>query len=369
MQNKAWIEETWQKFDDKMRVVLPRCKGKIPYTTDENGVYDNKTESRINWWTNGFFGGLLWIMYKETGYEPYKEMAEENELMMDKALKNYCALDHDVGFLWHILSGANYRITGNEKSRTRNLFAASVLFSRFNPDGNYIRAWNHVEEPWTIIDTMMNLPLLYWASKEVGDDRFEKVAIRHAIMAMRDHIRPDGSVNHIVEHDKTNGDAIKTLGGQGYGDGSSWSRGVAWALYGFVLSYIYTKKEEFLEVAKKTAHYFVFSVINDGFVPRCDFRAPVEPVYYDTTAGAIAACGLIEISKCVDEFEKEAYFTAAIKILKGLEKFCDFNPEKDSVLQEGRARYHDSEQKHIVYGDYFFAEALYKLKGGDMLFW
>lgn len=368
-QNKAWIDEFWGKFDSKMRATLPRCEGKIPYST-ENGVYDDySSDDRITWWTNGFFGGLLWLMYKATGYEPYKEMAEDNVLMMDRALKKFDELHHDVGFMWHILSGADYRITGNEASRTRSLYAAATLFARYNPGAGYIKAWNLGEEGWTIIDTMMNIPLLYWAAKELNDDRYAKVAIKHSEMAMRDHVRPDGSVAHIVNHDTTTGEALNTDGGQGYAEGSSWSRGASWALYGFALSYAHSKREEFLETAKKVAHYFVFSIIDDDFVPRCDFRSPAEPLYYDTTAGAVAACGLIEIAKHVSEFEKEAYLSAAIKILKGLEKFCDFDHSRDSILQEGRERYHDCFQRHIIYGDFYLAEALYKLRGEDMLFW
>lgn len=368
-QNKKWLDEMWEKFDSKMRAVLPRCEGKIPYSTDENGVYDDYSKKSITWWTNGFFGGLLWLMYKGTGYEPYKKMAEDNEKMMDGALAQFEKLHHDVGFMWHILSGANYRITGNESSRVRNLYAASLLFARYNPGAGYIKAWNHGEEGWTIIDTMMNIPLLFWASKELGSDRYAKIAVKHAEMAMRDHIRPDGSVAHIVNHDTTTGEALNTDGGQGYGVGSSWSRGVSWALYGFALAYAHTQREDFLDAAKKVAHYFVFSITDDDYVPRCDFRSPQEPVYYDTTAGAVAACGLIEIANHVPEFEKEAYLSSAIKILKGLEKFCDFDHSKDSILQEGRERYHDAFQRHIIYGDYYLAEALYKLRDGEMLFW
>ena len=219
---------------------------------------------------------------------------------------------------------------------------------------------------------MMNIPLLYWATKETGDPRYRFMAEAHADMAMRDHVRPDGSVNHIVVHDHFTGEVLETLAGQGYEVGSSWSRGVSWALYGFVLSYIHTGKKEYLDTAKRVANYFI-SCVCDDYLPRCDFRSPDEPVLYDSTAGAIAACGLIEIAKNVGEYESNVYMNAAVNMLKAMgEQFGDFNPETDPVLLMGTEAYHAADKgKHIpiIYGDYYFAEALYKLRGGDILFW
>ena len=137
-------------------------------------------------------------MYKKTGNEEYRKTAERSEELLDDALWQYKRIHHDVGFTWHLVSGANYRITGNEASCTRNLFAAASLFSRYNIDGGFIRAWNAKHAVgYSIIDCLMNLSLLYWASEEIGDDRYKKIAMRHMDMALRDHIRPDGSINHI----------------------------------------------------------------------------------------------------------------------------------------------------------------------------
>ena len=197
-------------------------------------------------------------------------------------------------------------------------------------------------------------------------------------MAMRDHVRPDGSVNHIVVHDPDQPDTVLgTMGGQGYGVGSTWSRGAAWALYGFILSYIHTKEERYLDTAKKVAHYFITNVMNTEWLPLCDFRSPVEPKLYDSTAGAIAACGLIEIAKNVPEFEKDIYLNAAIKMLKAMEKaWCNWSEDEDAVLMMGTERWlpdaNDGERgQHIpiIYGDFFFAEAILKLTGSDFLPW
>ena len=369
-QNREWIEETFNKLDKKLSVTAVKSRDKIPYTT-KDGVHDDRSKNPDGW-TNGFWGGLMWLMYAGTGKECYKETAQNAEKIMDGAFRYMDSLHHDVGFMWHIMSGAAYKLTGDKASRNRDLLAAMTLMSRYNVEGDYIRSWNGKENGgWTIIDCMMNIPQLYWATDEIGDTRFKKIAMRYADMAMRDHVRADGSVNHIVVHDPDVPDTVlETKGGQGYGVGSCWSRGAAWALYGFILSYIHTKEERYLDTAKKVAHYFVTNVMNTGWLPLIDFRAPDEPVYYDSTAGAIAACGLIEIAKNCPEFEKNIYLSAAIKMLKAMEKeWCDWSETEDSILQMGSERYGGGMHMPIIYGDYFFTEAVLKLKGCDFLPW
>ncbi len=387
-QNKAWIDSAWEKLDKKMQKVAVRSKNKIPYSAT-NGVHDNQVEieSKKNlsaaanqmlppnhgpaWWTNGFWPGFMWVMYCGTKNDIYKSVAENGEKLLDKGFEDFDGLHHDVGFMWHISSGMNYRLFGGHDSYKRTMLAATILAGRYNIGGEFIRAWNGDKYGWTIIDTMMNIPLLYWATKESGDPRFSFIAQAHADMAMRDHVREDGSVNHIVSHDPANGEVIETFAGQGYSVGSSWSRGVSWALYGFILSYIHTKRKEYLDTAKKVANYFIANVCTTGYLPLCDFRSPAEPVIYDSTAGAVAACGLIEIAKNADnEYEGAMYMDAAIKILKAMEeKFVDYDENTDPVLLWGTERYTGGIHMPIIYGDYYYAEALYKLRGGDILFW
>ena len=370
--NKSFIDQTWAKLDAKLSEVAIRSRDKIPYTT-VNGVHDDRQGKGISWWTNGFWGGLMWLMYIGSKNEEYKITAENAERLMDAAFANISSLHHDVGFMWHIMSGVNYRLTGNAESRNRNILAAMTLASRYNISGKYIRSWNGNMAGWTIIDCMMNIPQLYWASRELGDKRFEKIAIAHADMSMAEHIRADGSVNHIVSHDVETGETIETFAGQGYAVGSTWSRGAAWALYGFILSYIHTKKPEYLETAKKVAHYFISNLVLDNWLPVVDFRAPEEPKRYDSTAGAIAACGLIEIAKNVGENEQKLYLSAAINVLRAMEeKFCNWEKNEDSILQMGTERYNsDGKGDHIpiIYGDYFFTEAILKLRGEEFLPW
>ena len=375
-ENKQWIEEMFAAIDKKMSKVTLRSQNQLVDGVDSEGRHRKIGATA---WTSGFWGGLNYLLYNYTKNEDYLTTAKNCEVLMDEGFKNFSRLHHDVGFQWHICSGAGYRITGDEASRIRNFYAATMLSSRFVLSGGFIRAWNG---KWrdletgglTIIDCLMNIPLLYWASREFGDDRFKQIAMSHADMALRDHLRPDGSVNHIVEHDRATGECIKTYGGQGYGEGSSWSRGQSWAVYGLVLSYIHTGEVRYLDGAKRVANYFIANCCDD-WLPRVDFRAPSEPVYYDATAGACTACGLIEIAKAVGEHEGGMYMNAAINILKAMgEKFVDLNPETDGLLGYGTSSYPIDDAKvklheNITYGDYFYVEAMLKLLGSDFLPW
>ena len=380
-ENRAWAEEVFKKIDNKMSAMTIRSRDKIVDGVDENGMHKSINPAA---WTSGFWGGLNWLLYNYTKNENYKLTAESSEVLMDKALSNFDGLHHDVGFMWHLVCGASYALTGNKASRTRNLFAAASLFSRFVLDengGGFIRAWNgpwgdQNVENWTIIDCLMNLPILYFASRELGDDRFKRIAMAHADMAIDCHLREDGSVAHIVEHNRVDAHEVeKTYGGQGIAVGSSWSRGQSWALYGFVISYIHTGEERYLNAAKQVANYFIANCCDD-WLPRVDFRSPEEPVYYDSTAGACAACGLIELAKLLPENEGGMYMNAALNMLKAMEaKFCDFDPANDHMLGYGSVRYPCDGQYmqgmhiSIIYGDYFYTEAILKLLGSEFFTW
>lgn len=373
---REWAEEIWNKVEKKLERTAPLIGDTFfPYTT-ENGRFTNPYDKELpEWWTNGFWVGILWKMYEFTKMPMYREYAQSLETKLDAALEDFECLHHDVGFMWLLSSVADYRLTGNPRSRKRGLHAAGTLAGRFNPNGNFIRAWNtnNAEDHnvgWAIIDSMMNIPLLYWASQETGDPRFKGIAMRHADTLMEYAVRPDGSVKHIMEFDPETGEYLKNHTGQSYGESASWSRGQAWALYGFALSYIHTGKEAYLDTAKRVAHYFIAN-LQDDCVPPCDFRSPAIPVYKDTTAGVCAACGLLEIAKAVPEYEKNLYANAAFRILKETEeRYCDWSENEDGIVQCGTEAYHfGAKNIPIIYGDYFFIEALLKLKGDNMLFW
>ncbi len=374
-ENIDWIDCTWRKIDKKMSNIAIKSRDKIPYTTID-GVHDNRGEKEPDWWTNGFWSGMMWILYSQTKNEEYKKTAISAEKILDKAFEDFTKLHHDVGFMWHLSSGANFRLTGDKKAYNKTLYAAAMLASRYNIDGKYIRAWNGGDYTlgWTIIDTMMNIPLLYWASREIGDARFKKIAMSHADMVLRDHIRPDGSINHIVEHNPETGEITAIPQGQGYNPDSCWTRGLAWAIYGTVLTYIHTDEKRYLECAKKTADYFVKNIKAYDYKTPIDFKAPKTPVYYDSTAGVCTACGLLELAKNVETEKAKEYTETAIELLKATDKFfCDYSDREDALVLKGSERYPtDSDYGlhiPIIYGDFFFVEAMAKLKGNEFLIW
>ena len=369
-----WEESVLEKVREKMKWVCEKNREKIPYTTGTDGSYDDRSDASknwnrddgLNWWTNGFWSGLLWLLYQDTRKERYLETAREAEYKLEKCLMDFYGMHHDLGFMFQLSAAADWDLTGNERSRRMALHAASLLAGRFNPEGNFIRAWNDGEQDtrgWAIIDCMMNLSLLYWAEKETKDPRFGQIARRHADTAMKAFIRPDGSANHIVEFDPQTGEVVRTYGGQGYKEGSSWTRGQGWAVYGFTLSYLHTGKQEYLDTAKRAAHYCIAAMPESGIIP-VDFRQPKEPAYEDSCGACVIAGGLLELAGQLPKEERGMYVRAAEKILRTIaEKRADFGRNCDAIVQNCTAAY-GSPQTHItmVYADYFFVEALYKLE-------
>jgi len=375
MNYQTWLQETVAKIQKKELTVVKRNIHKIPYRSID-GRFNDLSEHNPCWWTNGFWGGILWQLYHATKEEIYLEAAEELERKLDVNLMNAEKMDHDSGFKWLPTAIANYKVQGKPESRNRGLLAADNLAGRFNHVGRFIRAWNGgayktERTGWAIIDCMMNLPLLYWAYEELEDPRYLQIAAMHADTVMKYFVRADGSVKHIVEFNAATGAYIGSRGGQGYGHGSSWTRGQGWALYGFVLSYIHTKKQQYLDCARKVADYFIDNIPEDGLIP-VDFRQPPEPRLEDSTAAAIASCGMIEIARCLTEEEGQKYKNAAIKMLMALEQHhVNWSEDVDHLVGHCGESYHNfrAENSHLIYGDYYFIEAIWKLAGLELFLW
>lgn len=370
LDKKVWAEEIADQIKEKLKVVTERNQKNIPYTTSE-GRFDDWTEKNICWWTNGFWGGILWQLYHATKEELYKETAIRLEEKLDRNLMLHWGMDHDSGFKWLPTSGAHYRWNRNPESFNRLILAADNLAGRFNPVGNYIRAWNDTcdgsRAGWAIIDCMMNLPLLYWAGETTKDPRYQHIATAHADTVMKYFVREDGSVKHIVEFQPETGAYITSHGGQGYGHGSAWTRGQAWAIYGFVLSYLHTHKESYLNCARKIADYFIEHIPEGRGIP-VDFQQPETCSWEDSTAAAIASCGMLELGACTGE---TTYEEQALNLLKFLaEKRCDWSLASDNILERCTAAYHDDAHEFsIIYGDYYFIEAIWKLTGQELFIW
>jgi unsaturated chondroitin disaccharide hydrolase len=173
--------------------------------------------------------------------------------------------------------------------------------------------------------------------------------------------------------DPDTGALLETPAGQGFASGSSWTRGQAWALYGFALSYRHTGEDRYLEASRRIARYFLDEVSRFDFVPPVDFRAPEEPRKLDTSAGMIAAAGLLQLAGLGNDSENEGYHSGAIKMLQAIEaKYCDWNTDTDSIVQMGTAQYHGKlEEFHVplIYADYFFIESVYRLRHPDFQIW
>ena len=378
------INEVTEKVLAKFRHTVPMAaqEHNVPYCSAEGRWVESPWKLGNSWWTAGFWPGMMWLLSTLAGEKENKggtlfhdEALRTTELMTEE-FRVYRHLNHDVGFMYLLSCGAKHKLEGDEQAKWDTLHAASLLMGRFNPTvtprAGYLKAWDGREQlGYAIIDCMMNLPLLYRATRETGDPRFAAVARIHADKAKQHFVREDGSCRHIVEFDPVTGDFVREHGGQGVGVGSSWSRGQAWALYGFTLLAMNTGEADDLATAEKIARYFAANIREDGLV-NCDLRQPADVFKLDNIASSCAACGFLELAKLTGKAE---YRDAAEKLLDGLiDRCCDLDPEGAhcGVLTHCTAAYHDDNvgtHTNITYGDYFFVEALCKLTGCDPMLW
>lgn len=350
----------------KLRRMQADLAGGTPYIATDHH-YADVGENHLSWWTNGFWGGMLWQLYAATNDAHFAAAAKHQAARLDPVLAQYDRLDHDVGFMWENLALAQWRLTKDEAAQARAMKAALILASRYNPAGAFIKAWNAPEQAGQlIIDCLMNLPLLHWASGVSGDPRFDQIAYRHAQTALKVLFRPDGSVAHIAQMDPQTGEFQQTLAGQGCAVGSAWSRGQAWALYGMALMYRDHGDPAFLEAAKRSAHYFLAAVSETRGLAKLDFRQPPKPAYVDASASAIAVCGLLTLAQQVPPIEQAFYQQAAETLFDQLTKAAgDLDLTHHELLQKSSARYQRAEDREvpIIYGDAFYLEALLRLSG------
>lgn len=378
-----WIREAQAKMVAKLAWVSESNATGIPYTTDQHGRYDNRLldnptgtkDNGIAWWTNGFWPGMMWQLFALTGESKYERIARFAEEALDANFITFDGLHHDVGFMWLPASVADYRLTQSPRAKSRALHAATLLAGRFNLAGSFIRAWNDDTENedhrgWVIIDSMLNIPLLYWASKVTADPRYDEIARAHANTVMTDFIREDGSVKHICEYDPTTGDYVRSYGGQGFSHGSAWTRWQAWGLYGFTISYEETQDARYLKAAEKIAKRFIERIPASGIIP-IDFDQPKNCIFEDSSASAVAACGLIELSTQSKGRIANQSLEAALFLLKILyTQRCDFSRMQENIVTHASGSFHENHHHYaIIYADYYFLEALTKLTGQGAKIW
>jgi len=313
-------------------------------------------------WCCGFPAGSYWYLHELSGDKKWEKIATENTVKLDGV--QYRKNTHDLGFMVFCSFGNAYRITKNEAYKKVVIEASESLISRFNAKTGCIKSWDWAKQ-WqfpVIIDNMMNLEMLFWASKETGDPKYHDVAISHANTTLANHFRENMSSYHVVDYDTITGQSIAKVTHQGLKDDSSWARGQAWGLYGYTVCFRETGDVKYLKAAKKIAA-FIKANLPEDFVPYWDYDDPAKPnAYRDASAATVTASALYMLSSLTDQGNEE-YAALAEKILASLSspaylaeigdnggfliKHCVGNMPKKSEVDTP-----------LNYADYYYLEAL-----------
>lgn len=321
-------------------------------------------------WCSGFWPGILWYDYEATGDTAVLRQAERFTQALEP-LAYAPAYDHDLGFLIYCSYGNAYRLTGNEAYRRAILSAADSLARLFNPKVGTILSWPRNVEAFgghnTIMDNMMNLEMLFWAADNGGDPRLKEIAVSHADCTMRDFFRSDFTSCHVAVYDTLTGKLLRTCTHQGFADTSMWARGQAWAIYGFTMVYRETHDRKYLDFVQKVVDAYLKALPADG-IPPWDFQATEpqgRPVPRDASAACIVASALLELEGYVEGPKSDEYYAAACRMLRTLEgpeyRSGERNP---SFLMHSTGNYPAGSEidASIVYADYYYIEALLRLK-------
>jgi cbb3-type cytochrome oxidase subunit 3 len=317
-------------------------------------------------WTSGFFPGVLWFLYDYTGKKEWRSLAEQETALMEKEQWNKTT--HDMGFKMYCSYGSGYRLTKNAAYKEILLQSARTLCTRFNPTIGCIRSWDN--RKWAfpvIIDNMMNLELLFAATRLSGDSSFYRIAVNHANTTLRNHFRADHSSYHVVSYDSTTGAVIERGTHQGYADESAWARGQAWGLYGFTMCYRETKNPGYLQHAEAIAAFILkHPNLPADKVPYWDFNDPAIPgVPRDASAAAVTASALLELSNYSVSNKKE-YEEAAMAILTSLTNQYR-SPLKSNygfilLHSTGHKPANSEIDVPLNYADYYYLEALLRYR-------
>lgn len=338
----------------------------------------NVNNGRTTWryvpyqdWTSGFWPGTLWYLYEATKAEKWKAEADRFSRVLTP-LSMMPAIDHDLGFMIFNSFGNGYRLTGNPEYKSIILRTADTLATLFNPNVGTILSWPrpvpNMEWPQhnTIMDNMINLELLFWASKNGGSQKLYDIAVKHAETTMKNQFRPDFTSYHVVVYDKNTGRKIKAVTHQGYGDETMWARGQSWAIYGYTMCYRETKNPAFLDFAQKVSDVYLEKLPSD-LIPYWDFNDPDIPnAPRDASAAAVTASALLELSTLVPDKSKALmYRTKAEKMLEELSSDRYLSKDKNSAFllhSTGHKPNNSEVDASIIYADYYYIEALIRLK-------
>lgn len=346
---------------------LPKEGLNIPRSINEDG----RTWRYVSYqdWTSGFWPGELWYAYELSGNRDVKAAAEKFTMEL-RPLAYEPVIDHDLGFQVFNSFGNAYRLTGNDIYKKVVLAAADSLATLYNPNVGTILSWPrsvpNMEWPQhnTIIDNMINLELLFWASKNGGADSLYNIAARHAETTMKNHFRNDYTSYHVVVYDRKTGHRVKQVTHQGYSDESMWARGQSWAIYGYTMVYRETHDARFLDFAQKVTDVYLERLPSD-LVPYWDFGDPKKPnTPRDASAAAIVASALFELCQYVPKEKGQAYREKAEAMLKSLMTYYHTDDVNSAILSQVTGNYPNGTEINtsINYGDYYYLEALMRYK-------
>ena len=348
---------------------LSEGKGVMPRTLNPNGTL---AKSDIYWWTSGFFPGTLWYIADFTGDAALRDSARTYTHKLEPVRK-YTG-NHDIGFMMYCSYGHANAFDPQAAYKDILVESARSLCTRFNEKTGVIQSWNsfrswHGDKTYdfpVIIDNMMNLEMLFQASRLTGDPKFREVAVAHADKTLVQHFREDGSAYHVLAYNAGTGRVDEYRGGQGYSNTSAWARGQSWGLYGFTMCYRETGDERYLERAVRSAEYILDhpNLPSDG-VPYWDFDRPGEE--RDASAAAVIASGLLELSGYVPQKQARRYFRAAERILRSLSSDKYLNPAGSAhgfllAHSVGHKPKGSQVDVPIIYADYYFLEALLRYR-------
>ena len=361
-----------------------RYKDRFPEDNSDNGFY--RLRENIGW-TTGFWTGEVWLAYENAADDDMRRMMEESGRrqvlsFLDRIRAERDVDHHDMGFLFTPSCVAAYMLTGMQEAREAAVAAADRLISRFQPVGGFIQAWGAYGAPDNyrfIIDCLLNLPLLYWASEETGDPKYRDIAEKHIHTAVANVIREDHSTWHTFFFDMKTGAPDHGATCQGYRDGSAWARGQAWGIYGMALAYKYTEREEYIQKFRDVTDFFLAHLPKD-MVPFWDLEfTDGDDQPRDSSSASIAACGMLEMAKYLKPDEAEAYRATAKRLMKALYDGYAVKDPKESnglVLHSTYSNHspyntcnHYGVDECNIWGDYFYMEALMRLKKDWNPYW
>lgn len=330
-------------------------------------------------WTSSFWTGMLWLAYEYTNDDKYKDIAMKQVKSFRERLKSEELTNtHDLGFLYSLSCVSAYKITGDEYAKETALLAAERLMDRYLPVAGIIQAWGDMNNPEEqgrmIIDCCMNLPLLYWATDITGDQKYMEAAESHVKKAARYIVREDSSTYHTFYMDIVTGEPKYGKTCQGYSDNSCWSRGQAWAIYGFPLSYKYINNKHILGLTDNVANYYLNRLPEDE-VCYWDLIFTNGDTLRDSSSVGITACGLLEYVKYIDDSDpkKLIYENAAIKMVKSLSEnyTTATQPQSNGILLHGlyAMPQNNGVDECNIWGDYYYFEALMRLDRNWNSYW